>query len=289
MTKFSAGWLSLREPHDARARNPDVLGALADAVAHRGLLEIVDLASGAGSTLRAISSALPRLQRWRLVDHDLELLERALATPAAGMSVVTVLADIASGIEHVLEEPVDLVTASALLDLVSADWMDRLARQIVARGSMVYAALSYDGRVMFEHADPFDAAIVEAVNRHQRGDKGFGPALGPTAGAQAIARLEAGGYAVLQGLSDWALGPQDVEIQIELLTGWAAAASELGDLSPAEIDGWLERRRHHIASGRSSIRVGHIDFFATPTGVLRTERSQSNSTSPSSGWIRVGG
>ena len=157
MTRFSADWLALREPYDARARNSDVFEALAAAVADLGSLAIVDLASGAGATLRAISSRLPHPQRWRLVDNDLEQLARASSPKAPGRNVERVLADIAREIDNVLGEPIDLVTASALLDLVSADWLDRLARKIVARGLLFYAALTYDGRVTFEPADPFDA------------------------------------------------------------------------------------------------------------------------------------
>jgi hypothetical protein len=289
VTRFSADWLALREPYDARARNPDVLDALAAPVAHHGSLTVVDLASGAGATLRAISSRLPKPQRWRLVDHDLELLERTSSASAAGVEVATIPADIAREIEAVLDEPADLVTASALLDLVSADWLDRLARSIVRRGLLVYGALTYDGRVTFEPADPFDSEMIRAFNRHQRGDKGFGPALGPTAGEVAIARFEALGYTVVQGASDWVLGRRDVEIQSDLLTGWAAAANELAELDAAEIERWLERRRSHLASGRSCMCVGHIDFFASPIHTRRAERSQSNSTSPSSRWMRVGG
>jgi hypothetical protein len=290
VTGFSADWLALREPYDARARNSEVLDALAAAVADRGSLAVIDLACGAGATLRAISSRLPPSQRWRLVDHDLELLERAASAPAAGAAQVAAIpADIACEIEAVLDEPADLVTASALLDLVSTDWLDRLARTIVRRRLLLYAALTYDGRVTFEPADPFDSEMIRAFDRHQRGDKGFGPALGPTAGEAAIARFETLGYTVAKGASDWVLGRRDVEIQSDLLTGWAAAANELADPDPAEIKGWLERRRHHLASGRSSIGVGHIDFFASPIRTRRAERSQSNSTSPSRAWMRVGG
>jgi hypothetical protein len=264
MTRFSADWLALREPYDARARNPYVLDALATAVADRDSLAVVDLAAGAGSTLRAISSRLPSPQRWRLVDHDLELLERASSAPVAGMEVATIPADIAREIEAVLDQPADLVTASALLDLVSAEWLDRLARAIVGRRLLVYAALAYDGRATFEPADRFDFEMIRAFNRHQRGDKGFGPALGPTAGGAAIARFEAIGYTIVQGASDWVFGSGDIEIQSDLLTGWAAAANELADLDAAEIERWLERRRHHVACGRSSMSVGHIDFFASP-------------------------
>jgi hypothetical protein len=266
---FSADWLALREPQDLRARNRNVLAALADALADRAELAIVDLACGAGATMRAVSSRLPPRQNWRLVDNDPDLLARAASSASvAEKNVEAVPIDIACGLEAALAGSLDLVTTSALLDLVSADWLARLAKEIVGRGLSVYAALTYDGRATFEPADSLDAAIVEAVNRHQRGDKGFGPALGPAAASAAINRFEAFGYAVVHGESDWALGPHDGAIQGDLLAGWAAAARETGNLALSDIDGWLVRRRAHVAAGHSSISVGHIDFFARPIGVL---------------------
>ena len=66
---------------------------------------------------------------------------------------------------------------------------------------------------------------LSAVNAHQRTDKGFGPALGPSAAAAAISRFEALGYSVVQGNSDWVIGTADQEIQIELL-GWMGRRRE---------------------------------------------------------------
>ena len=104
------------------------------------------------------------------------------------------------------------------------------------------------------------------MNAHQRTDKGFGPALGPTAASVAIARFESLGYSVVHGKSDWVIGPHDRDMQMELLAGWASAAREIGELSLADAVGWLTRRRDAVAAGRSSIRVGHVDFFARPMG-----------------------
>ena len=284
MTGFSAAWLDLREPYDLRARNPAVLSALAAAVADRPSIAIVDIACGTGATLRAISSRLPRWQSWRVVDNDLDLLARAAASEsAARRDVAAVAIDIARDLEAALSEPLDLVTASALLDLVSANWLALLAREIARRGLWIYAALTYDGRIAFEPADRFDDEIVSAVNRHQRLDKGFGPALGPTAALEALASFKALGYVVAEGKSDWTFGPPDCAIQVELIGGWAAAARESGDLATADIDGWLARRRELISAGRSSSSVGHVDFFARPIGERRADKSQSNNTSPSSG------
>jgi methyltransferase family protein len=262
---FSAEWLALREPHDARARSAPVLDAVAAHVAQRGSIGVVDLACGTGATMRAISARLAPRQDWRLVDNDLGLLARADAgARKRGINVTAVPIDLARDLEAALDGAIDLVTTSALLDLVSEDWLERLVVEAAARRLPVYAALSYDGKVLLDPPDPCDAAIVAAVNRHQAGDKGFGPALGPAAAAAAIARFGRTGYAVVSGQSDWVIAAPDVEFQTELLAGWAVAARETGDLSSADVAAWVSAR--HDLIGRTSVRVGHVDFFAWPTG-----------------------
>ena len=59
------------------------------------------------------------------------------------------------------------VTNSALLDLVSAEWLERLVVEAAVHKLPLYAALSYDGGVVLVPEDAFDAEIVSAVNRHQ--------------------------------------------------------------------------------------------------------------------------
>jgi hypothetical protein len=263
MSGFSAAWLKLREPFDLKARNPAVLDAVAANFGDRTSVAIVDLACGTGSTLRAITAHLPARQTWRLVDNDLSLLARAAPVEHdVNKIVTTVPVDISYDLEAALDGPIELVTTSALLDLVSAAWLERLAVETAARRLPVYAALTYDGRAVFEPADVLDVAMTQAVNRHQHGDKGFGPALGPTAAAAVVRQFEAVGYFVVEGQSDWTFGPQDREIQLEFLTGWATAAREIGQVPLSDIIGWLTRRRDHVTSGCSSIRVGHVDVFA---------------------------
>ena len=151
--------------------------------------------------------------------------------------------DLSSNFAAALDGTKDLITISALLDLVSEDWLDRFTRHIAARALRVYAALTYDGRIELSPADPLDAAITSAVNAHQRTDKGFGPALGPSAAAVAISKFKALGYSIVHGNSDWMIGTADQEIQNELLAGWASAASEVESLSRAEIDNWLAQAK----------------------------------------------
>ena len=267
MSGFSAEWLKLREPYDLRARNAAVLDAVFDLLAGQPSVTLVDLACGTGSTFRALSPRISARQTWRLVDNDLSLLAGVPPSSPPNVNVTALAIDLNRDLEAAFDTAADLITTSALLDLVSGDWLNRLAIAAAARRWPVYAALSYDGRAELAPADPTDRRIVDAVNRHQRTDKGFGPALGPSAAQAAIEAFGRVGYAVSHGLADWEFGPTDRDIQAEVLSGWAAAAREIGDPPLREIVDWLERRRGLIAAGRSSLRVGHVDLLACPTGM----------------------
>jgi hypothetical protein len=267
MSGFSADWLSLREPYDVAARNQHVLGAVAAAFATQGSIAVVDLACGTGSTLRAISSHLPSRQSWRLVDNDLGLLARAasFAVPP-NMTLVTKPVDLVRDLEFALEGPLDLIATSALLDLVSAEWLDRLAVEAAARRLPLYAALTYDGRIVLDPRDDLDFEILSSFNAHQRTEKEFGLALGPTAAAYARECFETCGYRVVQGFSDWLLQPSDAPIQEALFAGWAQVAEQSGTLSSDAVCAWLARRRSRLTAGHSKLAIGHVDILALPMG-----------------------
>ena len=262
---FSAAWLEMREPYDREARDAAVIDAAVAALAGGPSVTIADLACGTGSTLRALSPRIKCRQNWRLVDNDLSLLARTPQSSPPDVNVITVPVDLSLDLEAALDGPVDLVTTTALLDLVSDDWLQRFVVETAARRLPVYAALSYDGRVEMTPEDPTDKKIIVAFNAHQRTDKGFGPALGPMAAGAALERFERVGYAVVHGRSDWMFAPHDRDIQLELLSAWAAAARDIDDVPLPDVIGWLTRRRDLVTAGRSSIRVGHVDLFARPT------------------------
>jgi hypothetical protein len=268
MSGFSAEWLALRESYDLRARNPIVLEAVATLFKSHDAVSVVDLACGAGSTVRALSSHLPTRQHWDLVDNDQRLLTLACTVKSTDdVRLNAVPLDLSGNFEAVLDRTKELITISALLDLVSENWLDRFTRHVASRALPVYAALTYDGRIDLSPADPLDATIASAVNAHQHSDKGFGPALGPSAATAAISRFEALGYSVVHGNSDWLIGTADQEIQFELLAGWATAARAVEALPHCDIDDWLAGRNDEVGARASTMRVGHVDFFATPIAI----------------------
>ena len=270
MGDFSAEWLALREPADHAARSARLTRAIAERIARSTRRpRIVDLAAGAGSNVRYLAPYLPPRQQWRLVDHDAALLGAASRTIVPNVATIAAdtfdLSTLDAPSAHELVDGASLVTASALLDLVSDRFVGLLSAACRSAGAAVLFALTYDGRIACTPEDAGDAGVRDLVNRHQRRDKGFGSALGPEAGLRAVRAFERVGYTVVSGASDWEFASEDRAIQLEVLAGWAGAASELGDLPQAAIDSWLARRRKLVAAGRSSVRVGHVDVFATAT------------------------
>jgi hypothetical protein len=258
---FSAEWLALREAIDWRSRSPLVTEIVAKQISRDQVLRAVDLAAGAGSNMRFLARTLPAAQEWLLLDHDAGLLEHARQN--AGIAIDTRVVDLShvDGLRDLVSRR-DLVTASALLDLVSEEWLGAVCSMCHRQRSLVLFALSYDGRMMCTPEDPEDDLVRSLVNRHQRTEKSFGPALGPDASARASDTLEGLGYEVFRDRSDWVLDRESTELQRQLIEGWAAAATEIAPADTELIAGWRVRRLEYVRAGRSSVTVGHEDLGA---------------------------
>ena len=255
MSGFSADWLALREPADQAARSAEVAAGVLDRLRGRAPVRIVDLGSGTGSNARYLAPLLPA-QHWRLVDNDPALLDVARSSVSA--EVETHVADLRV-LDASLFDGRDLVTASALLDLVSESWLAGFVQHCRVAGAAVLVVLNYDGRIECEPRDEDDEVVRRLVNLHQRTDKGFGPALGPDSGRRAESLLSQAGYSVHRATSDWVLGPEQAELQRQLIAGWAGAAIEMSASEAVRIRAWEGRRLAHVTAGDSRLVVGHDD------------------------------
>ena len=258
MAGFSAEWLALREPVDHAARSLDLARALLATLPGDRPLRVLDLGAGSGSNLRYLLDAGTRRADFLLIDHDPALLALVPKAPW----IETRCMDLATLADPTIFDGREVVTASALLDLVSDQWLQALAALCAARGAAVLFALTYDGLIGCSPEDPDDGLIVALVNEHQRTDKGFGPALGPDAPGAAARCFEQFGYKVQRARSDWRLAPDRRALQQLLIEGWAQAATEIAPARARVIDGWRDRRLAHVAAGWSEIVVGHEDFAA---------------------------
>ncbi len=261
---FDARWLELREPADHRSRCRALVTSLRREGRRRKWSRMVDLGSGTGSNVRYLGARIPWATEWTVVDHDPALLER-VSVPWRGHTLRRVVGDLSrEGLEAVAASHV--VTASALLDLVSERWLGDLREACVARGAAAYFALSYDGEVEWAEQDEDDALVREAVNEHQRADKGLGVALGPAATDAARALFEEAGYDTRVGSSPWLLSAsRDAPLMVALAEGWVRSATEARPTEEDRIRRWRRRRLAAIGEGRAGVRVGHLDILALPS------------------------
>ena len=273
---FSADWLALRELADHRSRNVKLSHALAKYFEGWRPVTVIDLGCGTGSNLRATAPLLGPEQFWTLVDYDPLLLDaarerlQAWADGAAekdgalvlfkGAKRITVSfrrADLSKELDAVLEPGANLVTASALFDLVSEDFLAKLVAGVSQRKAAFYTVLTYDGDQRWTPEHACDAAMLQAFHAHQATDKGFGLSAGPNAPDVLSEGFAAAGYTVMEGDSAWRLEEQDAALIAELAKGFADAVAETGKVSPEELAQW--RAQKH-----TGCIVGHADTLATP-------------------------
>ncbi|HSP56693.1 MAG TPA: class I SAM-dependent methyltransferase [Halomonas sp.] len=277
---FSPDWLARREALDARSRSHTLTGLAADWLATRaGPHRILDLGCGTGSNLRFLAPRLPGPQHWRLIDHDPGLL--ALARHQAArlrdgggerLSVATCCRDLAP-VDHALLDDVDLVTASALFDLVSRAWAEILVSACAERRLAMLFTLSVDGDWGFLNADGErledneDTAVRTLFQAHQVSDKGLGLALGGEAPAILSTLLREAGYRVECVASPWCLAAGEDEmwpLAKALVDGWFAAACDQAPGEEERLQRWRERRLAGLERGELGITVGHLDLLALP-------------------------
>jgi hypothetical protein len=267
--RVSPAWLDLRAPADAAARSGDLVEALRPALpGHR--LVVHDLGSGTGSMPRWLAPRLPGPQQWVLHDLDAELLDLAVArlagVEAADGSPVACTARVDDVTRLSPEDlaPADLVTCSALLDVLTDDELAGLVARCVDAGCPVLLTLSVAGRVELTPHDKLDPQVAAAFDAHQRRPARSGRLLGPDAPAVATGLLRAAGAAVQVRPSPWRLGPDQAALAAEWCAGWVGAAQEQSpELAPA-LGPYLRRRVDQARSGTLEVTVWHDDVLALP-------------------------
>ncbi|MFF4501549.1 class I SAM-dependent methyltransferase [Streptomyces sp. NPDC001401] len=270
--RYAPEWLELREPADAAARANELLDPLRIRLANlpgKAGSAIHDLGCGTGSMGRWLAPRLDGAQHWILHDRDPYLLHfAAVASPrsAADGSRVTVetrRGDVARLTPDALAGA-SLVTASALLDVLTREEIETLADACTGAGCPALLTLSVAGRVELTPSDPMDEEITEAFNAHQR----RGGLLGPDAITVACEAFSERGATVRVNPSPWRLGPDEAALTAQWLRGWVGAAVEERPELKARAERYLQDRLAACAAGELHVVVHHSDLLALsrPTG-----------------------
>jgi SAM-dependent methyltransferase len=267
--RVSAGWLRLRESADGAARARDLVERLRGHLPATGRRVIHDLACGTGAMGRWLAPLLPGPQHWVVHDRDADLLEVAAADlPGPAADGASVLVETRrSDITRLRPDDLagaSLITASALLDLMTGDELDGLIEMCARARSPVLLTLSVVGRVELTAADPLDARVAAAFDAHQRRLTAGGRLLGPDAAAAAVERFRRLGAQVLARPSAWRLGAAEADLAAAWLAGWVGAAGEQEPELAAEADAYARRRLAQARAGRLAVTVGHADLLVLP-------------------------
>jgi hypothetical protein len=283
--RFDGDWLAARERLDGASRSLMLAQALAAVLPARPRL--IDLGAGTASLFRWLAPVIGRAQEWTLADADRALLERAFAeigSWAAGRGLpVTVSGGVMAvhtpqGAWRVRAEMVDLagplsglglnrhdgVVCSALLDLVSAEWIAGLAAGLKRP---LLACLSVDGRDALRPVHALDRAVLAAFRRDQARPKGLGLALGARAPAQLAEALRGRGFALRMAESDWVIPVGAADMLDRLVASLGEVAARRLPDRRAAVRRWVATRAGQVDRRRLALRIGHRDCLAIPPGM----------------------
>ncbi|RKR86347.1 methyltransferase family protein [Micromonospora pisi] len=266
-TRAFAAWLGLREPADAAARAVELVEPIRRRLAGGRPTVVHDLGTGTGSMGRWLAPLLPGPQHWIMYDRDPELLAQARAempgsaADGAPVTVETRLRDITRLTAADLDGAT-LITASALLDMLTAEEIERIVSACAATGCPTLLTISVIGQVELTPPDPLDAQIVEAFNAHQRRTVDGQRLLGPDAVAATLDAFGRHGIDVLVRPSPWRLGPGQAELTVEWFEGWVGAAREQRPDLGAPSATYARSRLAQATSGGLGVVVWHNDLLA---------------------------
>ncbi|MGW0770195.1 trans-aconitate methyltransferase [Streptomyces sp. NPDC002676] len=265
--RYAPEWLRLREPADAAARAHELLDPLRTRLAgppgRADGLVVHDLGCGTGSMGRWLAPRLDGAQHWILHDRDPYLLHFAAAASCrsaadgARVTVETRRGELGRLTAQVLTGA-SLVTASALLDVLTREEVVTLADACAGAGCPALLTLSVAGRVELTPSDPLDAEIAEAFNAHQR-RTGL---LGPDAVAVAGEAFAERGATVRVHPSPWRLGPGQFALTAQWLRGWVGAAVEQRPALAEPAERYLRERLAACEAGELRVVVHHSDLLA---------------------------
>jgi hypothetical protein len=268
-TRVSGAWLDLREPADAAARDPELAEILRQQLPSAGCLVIHDLGCGTGSMGRWLAPLLPGPQHWVLHDRDEDLLDAAAAEPpgpaadGASVSVETLASDVTQLHPGDLADA-SLVTASALLDLLTRDELAGLIDVCAGAGCPVFLSLSVVGHVDLVPPDPLDSRVSAAFDAHQCRKTERDRLLGPDAVADAVEGFRQRGAEVLVRPTPWRLGAAEANLAAEWFTGWIGAACEQSVELASETVSYARWRLAEARAGELAVTVGHADLLVLP-------------------------
>ena len=260
-----ARWLELRVQADNAARAVTAATLLPRLVRYLGTrgagdsgVEVIDLGSGTGANQRWLAPRLPFEQHWLLIDQDQALQHHQPVAPrtrllTADVGILTSVLDRLGGAQ--------LVTCSALLDVLTLDQLDAIGSALAAARQPALFSLTVTGAMELSPAHSLDSHLIRAFNDHQR----RGGRAGPDADQILTRALRATGCMLWTTETPWLLDQHnDGEFVRRFLTDRVAAAVAHDPSLNSSGAVWLTLRLAQLAEHALEVSVGHRDILVLP-------------------------
>jgi len=219
--------------------------------------------------MRWLAPLLPGPQTWVLHDWSPSLTERAIDGPRPVdqdnepidvSAQVGQLADLqASDLQGA-----SLVTASALLDVLTSREVHAIVDACVASGCPALLTLSVTGFVELNPFDERDDAFRRAFNAHQLRITDGRRLLGRYGALVARGLFTEAGWHVRSSVTTWRLNDAEPRLLREWLDGWIGAAVEQSPELQDEAVRYREWRVAQQGRGELSAIIRHVDLLACP-------------------------
>ncbi|RFU19900.1 class I SAM-dependent methyltransferase [Geodermatophilus marinus] len=293
MTYPYTRYLAAKRTVDDRALNRRVLDDLRELVpAHRP--RVLEVGAGLGTMVA-------RLVEWRvldageytLLDVDRQLLQdsRAWLTAWAGgrglpvdpqpdglllgdLRVRLVEAELGAHLDAGRGDPVDVLVAHAVLDVVDVPAVLPGLLRLLAPGGAYWFTVTFDGDTIFAPDHPADDDMLGAYHASMDDRVRYGrPAGESRAGRHLFHRLRDAGAPVLSsGSSDWVVHagpdgryPGDEAWFLDFVLGTVGTALA-GRVPPATLADWLAARRRQLADGDLVYIAHQLDVLGRAPG-----------------------
>ena len=269
---MSSQWLRLREPADAAARSSDLARMVVALLDGAAPTVVHDLGCGSGSMGRWLAPLLEGPQHWVLHDRDRDLLGVAAADPpragadGAPVTVETRQDDLTRlGPDDLAGA--SLLTASALLDMLTAEELGRFVRSCVG-GRLSHAAdpVGHRGRPAHPDGPPGCRAAAPRSTTTSDARPGVARSSGPTRRRRPSTPSAASGPGSRCERARGGWAPATSRWSRSGSTAGSGPPSSSGPSSPPTVPATSTDADTDLEHGRLAVTVPHLDLLALPSG-----------------------
>jgi hypothetical protein len=161
-------------------------------------------------------------------------------------------------------EGASLVTASALLDVLTASEAHAIVEACVGVGAPTLLSLSVTGEVELRPWDARDKLFETAFNAHQRRQVHDRRLLGRYGAPIVRGLFELAGWKVRTARTSWRIAHTEPRLLAEWFDGWTDAAEEQSPTLREAAAGYRGLRTSQLDRGELSAVVYHLDLLAWP-------------------------